>query len=141
MNILGLGLMAIASAGSLDTDESELSHIGAFLYSDPITIRENWRQSEDYVRYVRDQESIMRAFGQGKLWEYWLAEADWCRIVWYYADDLSHYSVTVQVMDPDSRRMILLRAIKMLKAKLPRDSYLAGHLPPPWPIWIFKEIE
>lgn len=141
MNFFGLGLLAVTSAGSPLDGESELNHVGAFFSIDPITIQENWRQATDYVSYVKSQEALMKANCQEKLWQEWLAEAEWCRIVWYYADDLARYSVTQSYLDPEIKRQKLSKAMSVLKRHLSPEDYRAGRLPPPWPIWIFTEIK
>ena len=99
-------------------------------------VYEYWQHSEWYCRYLDCAKPYYQMMHKENEWQILRDNAQWCRDVWYYMDDAFFYAK--QNPHADRYRRLELQAMVNVRNLIGNDNYTAGILPPPWPIWMFR---
>lgn len=121
-------------------DCDQVPHSGMFLIAHPNVIRDSWKQSEEFHRSICEQQALYEMMGKTREWNKLKAHAEWCRKVWYHMDDVSYYTLTA-TSEWSVRERRINDAMKMLRHLLGEEDYQAARVPPPWPVWLFRDID
>jgi hypothetical protein len=117
----------IICAGLLIASPCQESDKWAFGIQSREVTKELWLQARDFRNLVDEMEFAWQSLGREAEWRVWKQAADYCHTAWDEIDNAFLANGPYAAF-----------ALERLRRCIGDENYRLGKLPPPWPIWLFK---
>lgn len=92
--------------------------------------KENWLLAKSLCETLDKNASAWESSGKINGWNVWRHDAQFCHRAWELLDDAYFFKGQNRIV-----------ALERLREHLGDRDYRLGRMPPPWPLWLFREIE